>query len=80
MNISPLPAGTPVTNGVLGKLDPTTMRNGLYDIKLTAEDGSGNWASVTTIYQIDGEMKVGAFTISFNDLTIPMAGIPITYC
>ncbi|MCZ7358032.1 MAG: DUF2341 domain-containing protein [Candidatus Methanoperedens sp.] len=67
-----------VTNGVLGKLDPTTMRNGLYDIKLTAEDASGNTAYVIKTYQIDGEMKVGAFTISFNDLTVPMAGIPIT--
>lgn len=67
-----------VINGVLGQLDPTTMRNGLYDIRLTAEDVSGNTASITRTYQLEGEMKVGNFTISFNDLTIPVAGIPIT--
>ena len=67
-----------VTNGVLGTLDPTVMRNGLYDIRLTAEDASGNTASITMTYQLEGEMKVGSFTISFNDLTIPVAGIPIT--
>ncbi|MHC4498455.1 MAG: PKD domain-containing protein, partial [Planctomycetota bacterium] len=67
-----------VTNGILGKLDPTMMRNGLYDVKLTAEDAGGRTASVTRTYQIQGQMKVGNFTISFNDLTIPVAGIPIT--
>jgi hypothetical protein len=68
----------PVTNGVLGTLDPTTLRNGLYDVRLTAEDASGNTSSQTVLYQLEGEMKVGNFTITFNDLTIPVAGIPIT--
>jgi len=67
-----------VTNDVLGQLDPTMLRNGLYDVRLTAEDASGNMASITRTYQFEGEAKVGNFTISFNDLTIPMAGIPIT--
>ncbi|MCL6584332.1 MAG: putative Ig domain-containing protein [bacterium] len=69
---------SPVVNAVLGKFDPTTMKNGLYDIRLTAEDASGNKASIIITYQIEGEMKVGNFTISFNDLTIPMPGMPIT--
>jgi len=67
-----------VTADVLGQLDPTMLRNGLYDVKLTAEDASGNTASITRTYQMDGEAKVGNFTIAFNDLTIPVAGIPIT--
>ncbi len=67
-----------VINGVLGKLDPTMIRNGLYDIKLTAEDASGNIAAVSRTYQFTGEMKVGNFTMSFTDLSIPVAGIPIT--
>ncbi|MGQ9610193.1 MAG: RHS repeat-associated core domain-containing protein [bacterium] len=69
---------SPIINGVLGKLDPTMIRNGLYDIKLTAEDASGNSASVSRTYQFTGEMKVGNFTMSFTDLSIPVAGIPIT--
>ena len=72
-------AGTsPVTDDVLGKLDASMLRNGLYEVRLTAEDASGNIASITRTYQLDGELKVGNFTISFNDLTIPVAGIPIT--
>ena len=29
-------------------------------------------------YQIEGEAKVGNFSLSFTDLELPMAGIPIT--
>ena len=68
---------TSISNGVLGKLDTTLMRNGIYEIKLTAEDSSGNMSIFKTIYQIDGELKVGNFTIGFNDLTINLTGLPI---
>jgi RHS repeat-associated protein len=67
-----------VTNGVLGTLDPSTFRNGLYDLVLSAEDQSGNVASASRTVQLEGELKVGNFTISFTDLTIPVSGIPIT--
>ena len=67
-----------VTDGVLGTLDPTLLLNGLYDIRLSVEDASGNISIAETVYQIDGNMKIGLFTISFNDLTIPVSGIPIT--
>ncbi len=67
-----------VISGILGRLDPTMLRNGLYDIRLTVEDKSGNKASVTVTYQLSGELKVGNFTVSFRDLSIPVAGLPIT--
>ena len=67
-----------VTNGVLGKLDATKMRNGLYDVRLTVVDASGNITSTMKTYELEGEMKVGNFTVAFNDLTVPMAGMPIT--
>lgn len=67
-----------VIDGKLGNLDTTQLRNGLYDIRLTAIDASGNTASVTRTYLTDGEMKVGNFSLSFNDLTIPVSGIPIS--
>ena len=67
-----------VNNDVLGHLDTSLLRNGLYDVRLTAEDASGNTVSVTRTFRVDGDLKVGNFTISFNDLTIPVAGIPIS--
>ena len=69
---------TPVVNAVLGQFDPTLLLNGIYDVRLTAEDTSGNVASVTRSYEVDGGAKIGNFTLSFNDLTIPVSGIPIT--
>jgi hypothetical protein len=46
---------SPVSNDVLGTFDPTMLRNGLYDVRLTAEDADGNSASITRVYQADGE-------------------------
>lgn len=68
----------PVTDGILGQLDPTKLVNGLYDIRLSTEDAAGNYASVTRTYQVEGEMKVGNFTIGFRDLSIPVAGLPVS--
>ena len=67
-----------VTSGVLGRLDPTLLENGLYKVRLTAEDVNGQKTVEEKVYQIDGQMKVGNFRLSFTDLSIPVAGIPIT--
>jgi RHS repeat-associated protein len=67
----------PVVNDVLGTLDPSAFRNGLFELRLTAEDASGNVASTSRTVQLDGELKVGAFSLSFDDMTVPVAGIPI---
>lgn len=68
----------PVANGVLGRLDPTQMKNGLYDVVLTAWDANGNTSTYSTTYRITGDLKVGNFTVSFTDVNIPLAGIPVT--
>jgi len=69
---------TKVIDGVLGKIDPSILRNGMYDIKLTVVDKSGKVSVAKTTYQFDGEIKVGKFSMSYNDLSIPMMGIPLT--
>ena len=66
------------TGGVLGRLDPTLMQNGIYDIVLTAVDANGNTTSYALQYRITGDLKVGNFTVSFTDLNVPVAGIPVT--
>jgi RHS repeat-associated protein len=68
----------PVTAGVLGRLDPSLMQNGLYDVLLTAIDANGNTTTYPTRYRVTGDLKVGNFTVSFTDLEIPVAGIPVT--
>jgi RHS repeat-associated protein len=68
---------TPVTNGTLGTFDPTVLLNGMYTVRLVATNSSGQTtiSSVSTI--VEGEQKIGNFSLTFNDLDVPVAGIPI---
>ena len=67
-----------VDDQVLAKLDPTLLLNGLYEIILKATDENGLSTIEFSRVLIDGDLKVGNFSISFEDLSIPTAGIPLT--
>jgi RHS repeat-associated protein len=69
--------GNGATSGTLGTLDPTMMLNGLFDIRLSATDSYGqtSWTKVSVF--LEGNLKVGNFTVSFTDLNIPVAGVPM---
>lgn len=67
-----------VTSGVLGTLDPTMLQNDTYVLRLTAVDTGGNSASVEQIVHVEGNLKLGNFTLAFTDLTVPVFGVPIT--
>jgi YD repeat-containing protein len=45
---------------------------------LRCPDTSGNVATATKIFEASGQVKVGEFTVSFQDLAVPAPGIPIT--
>ena len=69
---------TSVTNGVLGTLDPTMMLNGIYEIQLMAVDSMGQTvATPIQTVSLEKNLKVGNFTLSFQDLNVPVSGIPI---
>jgi RHS repeat-associated protein len=68
----------PVIGGVLAELDPTLMLNGLYDLRLTVLDAGGNEIIDEIGVQVDGELKVGNFTLTYTDVEIPLSGIPIS--
>jgi len=69
-----------VTTNYLGTFDPTGLPNGIYEINLKAVD----WVDGATveygpvIVQVGEGFKVGHFTVAFNDLQIPVSGLPIT--
>ena len=67
-----------VTNGTLGLLDPTVLANGPYTLRLTARDSGGHVASAQKPIHVDGNLKIGNLKLSVVDLTVPVAGIPIT--
>lgn len=67
-----------VVKGVLGELDPTTLANGVYTLRLVVSDKGGNITTAIRTILVDGELKIGNFSIGFTDVTIPAAGIPLT--
>ncbi|MCP3936384.1 MAG: hypothetical protein GY708_13540, partial [Actinomycetia bacterium] len=66
-----------VTNETLGQFDPTLLLNGLYDIVLTARDALGQTASEKISVVVEGQMKIGRFTLSYVDLAVPVSGLDI---
>ena len=69
---------TPVISAVLGRLDPTLRENGIYRVRLLVEDVNGQISFAERTYRVSGGAKVGVFSVSFVDLQVPFAGIPIT--
>lgn len=72
------PVGTPGVAAKLGVVDPTFLRNGGYELRLIAENIFG----ARTIFHghsvvIAGGMKVGPFQLTFEDLAIPLSGVPV---
>ena len=71
-------SSTPVSNGVLGKFDPTMLINDQYTIRLTVFDRGGNTQQASVNVQVARDMKIGLFTITFQDLNVAVSGLPIT--
>jgi hypothetical protein len=69
---------TSVVNATLGTLDATLLENGFYTLTLTAANAGNLTATVTNSFQVDAGLKLGNFSKSFTDLTLHVAGIPIT--
>jgi hypothetical protein len=82
---NPLPGGGP-SSGMLGvgfldetltTFDPTSHRNGVYEVRLQAEDMAGNSAEVTGCLLVDGRFKAGQAAIGGIDFNIPQLGYPL---
>ncbi|MGB7160274.1 MAG: putative Ig domain-containing protein [Tepidisphaeraceae bacterium] len=58
------------------ELDTTTMLNGTYVLRISARDGQHE-SVAEQVVTVDGSLKIGNFSLSFNDLSVPVAGIPI---
>jgi YD repeat-containing protein len=68
---------TAVSNDVLGQFDPTLVENGLYHLRLVCEDTVGNTSATTVIVRVEGQLKLGRFSLGFTDLDIPTPGLPL---
>ena len=73
-----LGSGTgPVANGTLATLDPTMLLNGIYAIRISATNAGGQTTTATASVIVNGNMKIGNFTLAFSDLSVPVDGLPI---
>jgi len=66
-----------VTDGKLGTLNPQTLVNGLYDLRLIVIDTSGNQSGAKIGVILSGEQKIGQFALSFTDFDIEVGGLPL---
>ena len=67
-----------IQNQALTVLDPTMLANGAYVVRVEATDAAFNTSTAERVVTIDGALKLGNFNMSFVDLEVPVAGIPIT--
>jgi RHS repeat-associated protein len=68
---------SPVSDAFLGTFDPTLLLNGIHKIRLSATDLFGQSASAWINLILEGDLKIGHFTISLLDLQVPVSGLPI---
>ena len=68
---------TSALDGVLATFDPTTHRNGIYELRLRADDTAGHIAEVFGCLLVDGRFKVGQSSIGGIDFNIPQLGYPL---
>ncbi|MDX1931068.1 MAG: choice-of-anchor A family protein [Capsulimonadales bacterium] len=66
------------TTSVRAPFDPTLLLNGLYEVRAVAIGRDQRRAEDRSSFVVEGNMKIGNFKLAFNDLTIPVRGIPIT--
>ncbi|MDR0380502.1 MAG: S-layer homology domain-containing protein [Oscillospiraceae bacterium] len=72
-----LAEGVEPINGKLAVFDPTLLENGFYQIKLTGYGARYN-ISDEIVVSVEGDMKLGHFSIEFSDMDLPLRGFPLT--
>lgn len=65
-----------VTNDTLGTFDPSTLENGTYTIRLKVYTESLKYGEYKIPVQVEGKNKIGNYSFSFNDITLPVYTLP----
>ena len=66
-----------VIAGELAVFDPSLLDNDAYAIVVAAFDSNGRGFIQPTLVYMEGNVQIGNFTLSFADLSLPLAGVPI---
>ena len=68
---------TPVNDGPLAQLDPSTLANGFYQLLLTATDISGRTAQVQTEIEVNTPTKPSDNVVTDADLSVNLDGTTV---
>jgi RHS repeat-associated protein/uncharacterized repeat protein (TIGR01451 family) len=70
-----LASGTGTT--VAATIDPTILPNGAYVIEIRAEGSAGGVSVAETSIVVDGNLKLGRYLTTYQDLSVGVAGLPM---
>ncbi len=66
-----------VSNGTIATIDPSLLPNNAYPLQLTVI--VGNYVLTQNLFvNVTGGLKLGHFSLQYQDLAIPVAGVPLT--
>lgn len=68
--------GSGTGTSVSAELDPTKMPNGAYVVTVRATSSNEGVTAAETTVVVDGQMKLGRYTTTFNDMTVDLGGVP----
>ena len=69
---------TPQSAATVASFDPSQLTNGMWYLGLKAVDANGAESETGVTVSVEGDLKVGNFSLTFEDLTVPLSGLPIT--
>ncbi len=71
------PIATGTGDNPEGTIDPTKLPNGTWIIEVTVEDDDNGTSVVEIGVVVEGQLKLGRYHITYQDLAVPVGGIPI---
>ncbi|HTF96523.1 MAG TPA: choice-of-anchor A family protein, partial [Cellvibrio sp.] len=60
------------------QFDPSMLINGTYMVAVEAKDANGKTSMIGHPVVVEGNLKIGHFSFTQEDLSIPLAGIPVS--
>ena len=70
--------GTGTPPATLGTFDATLVANGTWLVTTIVGCAGGATSSTSTSIIVEGRLKVGDYSVTYEDLNVPVAGIPIS--
>src|SRR5207248_265509 len=67
-------SGTGSPPNPIATFDPTLLPNDTYAVTVTATASGGGTQSATTTVSVSGNLKLGRYTTTFQDLSVPVSG------